>query len=196
MQKYLYFLLLFLIISCGNSVENEHAGALPHTTENRENVRPTQMSKEDRDLIASAKGRSVKALTYSDLSNRLEFAGGKLHIFNFWRIDCIPCRENNAHLEKIQAELGEDKIRLTHVNMDEATRRKDVNIFIRQEGLTGDIYQLEKSTEMGKIGASGLDWSTELPALYLVDNAKEIKFYYQQKFEYEELKAVLGSLIL
>ena len=196
MQKYLYLLFLLSILSCGDSFESEHAGALPHTVDNRENVSPVQLSKEDRDLIASAKGRTVKSLTYSDLANRLEFAGGKLHIFNFWRVDCIPCRENNVHLEKIQAELGDDKIRLIHINMDESSRRKDVNVFIRQEGLIGDIYQLEKSNEMGQIGASGLDWNTELPALYLVDNAKEIKFYYQQKFEYEELEAVVGSLIL
>ena len=196
MQKYFYILLFSSLFSCGDAFENEHAGALPHTMDKRENVRPTQMSKEDRDLIASAKGRSVSSLTYSDLSNRLEFAGGKLHIFNFWRVDCIPCRENNMHLEKIQAELGEDKVRLIHINMDESQRRQDVNIFIRQEGLIGDIYQLEKAEQAGQIGATGLDWNTELPALYLVDNAKEIKFYYQQEFEYEELKAVVGSLIL
>ncbi len=196
MKKYLYFLFLLSFYSCGNSFENEHAGALPHTVDSRENISPTQMSKEDRDLIASAKGRSVKSLTYSDLANRLEFAGGKLHIFNFWRVDCIPCRENNAHLEKIQTELGEDKVRLIHINMDESNRRKDVNIFIRQEGLIGDIYQLEKASPGAQIGASGVDWDTELPALYLVDNAKEIKFYYQQTFEYEELKAVVGSLVL
>jgi thiol-disulfide isomerase/thioredoxin len=196
MQKYFYFLFFCILFSCGDALENEHAGALPHTIDNRENVRPAQMSQEDRDLIASAKGRSVSSLTYSDLSNRLEFAGGKLHIFNFWRVDCIPCRENNMHLEKIQAELGEDKIRLIHINMDESQRRKDVNVFIRQEGLIGDIYQLEKAEQAGQIGATGLDWNTELPALYLVDNAKEIKFYYQQEFEYEELKAVVGSLIL
>ena len=196
MLKYFYFFFLLSILSCMGSVENEHAGALPHTIDKRENVRPTQLSKEDRDLIASAKGRTVKSLTYSDLANRLEFAGGKLHIFNFWRVDCIPCRENNVHLERIQAELGEDKIRLIHINMDEASREKDVNIFIRQEGLIGDIYQLEKGENAGQIGASGLDWNTELPALYLVDNAKEIKFYYQQKFDYEELKAVVGSLVL
>jgi len=196
MKKYLYLLFLISVFSCENALEKEHAGALPHIIDKRENVRPSQLSKEDRDLIASAKGRSVSVLTYSDLANRLEFAGGKLHIFNFWRVDCIPCRENNVHLEKIQAELGEDKIRLIHINMDEIARRKDVNIFIRQEGLIGDIYQLEKGDEMSQIGASGLDWNTELPALYLVDNTKEIKFYYQQTFEYEELKAVVGSLIL
>jgi len=196
MQKYFILLLFFSILSCGDSLESEHASALPHTTDNRENQRPTQLSKEDRDLIASAKGRSVSALTYSDLSNRLEFAGGKLHIFNFWRVDCISCRENNAHLEKIQAELGEDKIRLIHINMDESSRRKDVNIFIRQEGLIGDIYQLEKAEEANQIGGTGLDWNTELPALYLVDNTKEIKFYYQQVFEYEELKAIVGALLL
>lgn len=194
MKKYIYLLFLLSFFSCANSVENEHAAALPHTIDKRENVRPTQMSKEDRDLIASAKGRSVKPLTYSDLANRLEFAGGKLHIFNFWRVDCIPCRENNMHLEKIQAELGEDKIRLIHVNMDERIRRQDVNVFIRQEGLIGDIFQLEK--EKDSKSAAGVDWDTELPALYLVDNAKEIKFYYQQQFEYEELKAVVGSLVL
>ncbi|MGK0364579.1 MAG: thiol-disulfide isomerase/thioredoxin [Saprospiraceae bacterium] len=196
MQKYLYLLFLLSILSCENSVESEHAGAMPHTIDNRENIRPIQMSKEDRELIASAKGRSVKYLTYSDLANRLEFVGGKLHIFNFWRVDCIPCLENNAHLVKIQAELGEDKIRLIHINMDENSRHKDVNIFIRQEGLIGDIYQLERGDKSEKVNAAGVNWNTELPALYVVDNTKGIKFYYQQEFEYEELKAVVGSLIL
>lgn len=195
MLQYFPLLLLFLFASCHNA-ENEHAGALPHTVDNHKNTDSTPLSDIDRELIASAKGRSVEPLSYNDLTNRLELSGGKLHIFNFWRIDCIPCRQNNGHLEKIQAELGEDKIKIIHINMDENARRKDVNIFVRQEGFIGEIYQLEKAESGAEKNTESIDWNTELPALYMVDNAQGIKFYYQQSFDFEELKAVISAIAM
>lgn len=190
-------LLLFLLLlttACTETASDPHAGALPHAPVSKENVAPRELSEADRDLIANAKGRSVQPFTYEQLSNRLEFAGGKLHLFNFWRIDCIPCRKNIDALEKIAAELGEDRVKLLHINMDEADRTDDVNVYIRRAGMTGEIFQLQKNAAGKNVGA--VTWDTELPALYLIDNEDDTKLYYRQEFEYEELKAILGSFVM
>ena len=193
MNKLIFLCCSILLLTCGNPAPDPHAGVLPHDKDNRENVVRDSFSQADRNLIAEAKGRSVETMDYSTLSNRLEFAGGKIHIFNFWRTDCRSCAENIGHLEKILNETGEDKIKLIHINTDPLSARKDVNIFIRQEGLTGEIYQLDETTLPAK--NSLISPTTQLPAMYVIDNKQDVKFYYQQEFAYDELKAVLGALI-
>lgn len=92
----------------------------------------------------------------------------------------------------MQTEFGEESIQLIYVNLDDKSLESEVNTNIRENGLTGDIFQMETPDDLTKDGL----WNTELPAMYVVDNEKSIKFFYQQDFTYDELVAIMQPLIL
>lgn len=194
MFRYTIPLFFICFLSCKTETERMHEKALPHSIEARENTAPTRLSEDDKKLLAAAKGRTVSSLNYSQLANRLEFASEKLHIFNFWRLKCDACDENNRHLEQLQTIVGATRVKIIHVNMDEKYAQDEVNAYIREVGMVGDIYQLEKN--QGVVNKLGIEWDTELPAMYLVNNTEEVKLYYQQSFTFEELEAVVQPLVL
>lgn len=191
MLKYTFSLFFCLTLSCNSVEKGPHADALPHTIDKRENTAPVQLSDADKELMAKAKGRTADFISGSRLTNRLEFAAGKLHVFNFWRLNCDACRHNNILLEEVQSTIGDEKLNIIHINLDSTKYKSEVNIAIRDQGLVGEIFQLKSEQ-----GHQSLDPEMPLPAFYLIDNARDLKFFYKQKFTKEELITIFQALVI
>ena len=178
---------LLLGLGCGNNSDPHH-DALPHV---QSDPSPTQLSEPDRAALAKAKGREVETLSYNDLSGLLGLSGGKLYAFCFWKLNCDNCDAQIEALEALSARYGENVLQLVYINSDEVAKRDEVNTYIRANGMTGQIYQI--GTEEG---STNVQWTTELPSVYLVDNEQNIKMYYQEVMDVNELAALVEPLVL
>ena len=184
------------LLACSNSNSNnqnpDFEAALPHS-----DALPTKavLSEADKQKLATAKGKSVDEIQVSDIEQMFDAAQDKLHIFNFWQLDCKECVEMNSHLEAITNEVDEEKLKVVFINVDDIEDKGKINTYIRSKGITNEAYILKNKKEGW---ADGLheDWDGKLPALFLVNETEGIILFVQRALEKDELMRMIETLAL
>lgn len=105
-------------------------------------------------LVDDEKGKPV------DLAARLK---GKVVVLNFWATWCAPCIQELPTLDKLQADLGNDKFEVVVVSVDLRGMEK-VGPFWAEKGYKNLAIRLDqRGTMMRAFGTRGL------PTTFLVD---------------------------
>ncbi|MBU0551735.1 TlpA family protein disulfide reductase [Myxococcota bacterium] len=86
-----------------------------------------QSRADERPLAPEIKGKS----TQDELINVADYKG-KTTIILFWATWCAPCKKAIPEFIKIQEEIGEDKIQIIAINMDDAQTRSRVKSTIKR----------------------------------------------------------------
>ncbi|MFK8105142.1 MAG: TlpA family protein disulfide reductase [Saprospiraceae bacterium] len=153
-----------------------------------------QLSKADQAKLANAIGKSVQEISFKELLAQFDEAYNKLLVVSFWKLDCDACKNVNRNLQQIQHELGNDKMRLSFINLDEKQDQATVNTYIRANNLTSEVFMLKKKRPKNWKSKIIRSWEGELPALYLINKSDGTDFFYQQEMSYEELLAIIQTL--
>ncbi len=164
--------------------------ALPHGT----TLPEQQLSEADQTKLANAIGKSVQEISFKSLLAQFDEAYNKLLVVSFWTLDCAECKNVNRNLQKIQHELGNDKMRLSFINLDEKQDQSAVNTYIRANNLTSEVFMLTKKRPKNWKSKIIRSWEGELPALYLINKSDGTDFFYQQEMSYEEILAIIQTL--
>ena len=198
----LSILFLCLIIACGNSNGSDAQNKKPQ--QDNEVLKDSlqdlplidQLSLEDQMKLAKAKGKTARPITIEELLSYIEEEDSKLKIFSFWKLDDKLSQSQNYNLLKVQRELGEEKMKVHAICLDEVNRELLVNVYLRHFGFQDDAFILQDSFPYRWPSQFVSEWQGDLPALLFVHKTTGTRLFYQQLLSFEELMAILQSLIL
>lgn len=182
----------FSVVACQNEnkpTEEEAQMALPHS----EPVNNGDLTDADLRKIASSKGKTVKAVTFSELESILENTEDILLVCNFWATWCAPCIEEMPYFDKLQDEFQDQNVKVLFVSMDNP-KAKDtlVKTFVRKKQVRSEVVLLDEKELSQDDWISKLDdtWEGDIPATIFIKTSDDLKEFYAGKFEnYNELKA-------
>ena len=191
------FLAFASVISCKNSHKDADSGSVnPFDTTAVFNTQA--LSDADRAKLAAAKGKSVKPVSSDEIVSMVGKPDSMLTVYCFWNL----LNEGSKHSAKAFnaiASKSEAKIKAVFVNMPNSFQKVEaVNLFIRENQLTGEHYILDKA-EVGFFGKKikpEFKGITTLPIFLVVNQSDKILLMYNQPFEEKELNALLQPLAM
>lgn len=187
--RFLLFALIPLLPSCNNDAPANQKPALPHNLEQN-----AQLSKEEAEQLAAAKGKTATLISSPDLLNMIRQDTSALLVVNFWKTDCQPCLKLQQHFQAIQQQVGENKLNILTISLDEEEDLDKINLELRQAGITSGTFLLKKENP-NWFNSFSANWDGTLPA-FLTRTADGYEQFYQQEFSENELKALLQPFLL
>ena len=188
-QSFNLFLLLLFITFSSTACKND---ADKTVTKNKSDV-----SNISKCTFEAVEKPSLRKIRFDQFENLLDIDNDILYIYTFFSIDCQSCIAQMACYEQIYQELKTDnKVQLIYVNLDSSkTMESKVLPFIRKKGLSGQVLSLDIARREMIYNFIDEDWRGQLPATHFVDNSAETWMFYEQSFNYDELKAVVQPLL-
>lgn len=140
------------------------------------------------------KAQSVRLLTVNDLENRIANNPDTTFVINFWATWCMPCVAELPHFQKVAREYAERPLKVIFVSLDYKSKLVGVVIpFAEKKQLTKEVYLLNESNQQEYIDRISKEWSGSIPATLIVNTKRKIRAFYEQEFEYDELKRAIDS---
>lgn len=158
----------------------------------------TELTEAERAKMATAKGKSVEAMDFESFEQLIEKnKEDVLYIYNFWATWCKPCVEEMPYFEKLQNEF-EGQVKVIFVSLDNPTLlEKRVIPFVREKQIKAEVILLTESLKEEYMNRISLAWEGgSIPATLVVNHTKDMRFFYEQEFTFEELKVVISPLLL
>lgn len=188
--KLVVTLALVVFYSCQNDKAADHQAALPHN-----NMKEgSQLDESETAELAGATGKSAALISPADLEEMLLEDTTAVTIVNFWRHNCSPCLDIQQHLQTIQSQDGNGKLNVISLNLDPQTEVEKVNFYIRSHGISTDVFQLLKKSDLMSLEITP-DWNGQFPALAILTEG-ELQAFYQQDFSENELRAILNPYFM
>lgn len=189
-MKFVYYLLFVAVLfSCTDESATDHESALPHTK-----IPSTEkaLTDTDRQTLENADGKTARIVSQSQLKSLLDNASGKLHVFNFYRLDCGDCLAVNTQLEQVREQWSDRDLELVQISLDGEVNKKVIDVYLRQNGLTGQTY-LTNTAVLQRI--EELEWDGQLPLTLAIDRGEDVFVKYQQPFAEGALAPILEALV-
>ncbi|CAM1374207.1 TlpA disulfide reductase family protein [Tenacibaculum xiamenense] len=136
----------------------------------------------------------VNVLKYEQLKPLLHKNDGKTYIINFWATWCVPCVKELPAFEKLNKEYKNKNVEVILVSLDLASQKeRSVIPFLRKKNIQSLVLIFNDSNEQFWIEDIAKEWTGSIPAT-IIYNKKKRKFY-EQSFDYEELKNELQTFL-
>ena len=190
MSKFILCFSVFLIISCGDSKETKKI------EKTEAPLFESNLTEADRKALANASGRSMESISIADLYRKMDKAKGKLHLFCFWKLYNNDSKLFVKNLRDAHRELGQDQFNITYVNLDQQSLLKEINVFVRELGITEDILILSEPSEGQLFSNRNYNWNNQLPLLVLKNKSDGTNLFHQSNLSFEELIAFLQPFLL
>ena len=101
------------------------------------------------------------------------------------------------YFEKLQSEF-EGQLKVVFVSLDNPSLlEKRVIPFVREKQIKAEVILLTESLKEEYMNRVSEAWEGgSIPATLLVNHTKDLRFFHEQEFTFEELKAVVSPLLL
>jgi thiol-disulfide isomerase/thioredoxin len=141
-----------------------------------------------------AKQQPIPIVDFDGLEPLLNRKNDTLYVINFWATWCTPCVKELPHLEAINAEYANKKVKVILVNLDFPNHYEDRLLpFIVEKGIKSKVIMLDDPNANRWINLVSPNWSGSIPAT-LIYNKDERKFF-EKSFELDELKQIINEMI-
>jgi hypothetical protein len=189
--------LIVLASACkfGSSEKPHGHAASPFDT----SVIETQaLTDEDRVKLAAASGKTVSAITIDALSEQINQATGKLHVYCFWNLRQQGSVATVKALNQLSTQYDSTKVKIVFVNMPGYQQVEDVNLFIRENQLSDETLMLEKAdiSFFSKKIRKDMTGIVSLPVILMVNKAEETLMFYNRPMDEKELTALVQPLTM
>lgn len=122
-----------------------------------------------------ASGPVLKPVEAATLKTILKRKRGKVVLINLWATWCVPCREEFPDLIKLYGKFRDRGLELILISVDFAEQRRQVEAFLKENGVTFPTYiNAEEGTE-DLIGFLAPDWIGGLPTTLVIDRKGRLK---------------------
>ena len=178
-MKYIFLLSIVFLISCKN---NENNLVLDKKAGSPENVELNQQE------------ISLEIHDFKGVEKYLNADDDKTYIVNFWATWCAPCVRELPYFEKIGTEYNTDQVEVILVSLD-FPKHYDSKLkpFILENDLKSKIVVLNDVDSNSWIPKVDENWSGSIPATLIYN--KEKRQFYEQSFNYDELKTELKQFL-
>jgi thiol-disulfide isomerase/thioredoxin len=141
-------------------------------------------------MIASVSmAQKVKPVKFSELEQRYKQANDTTYVVNFWATWCGPCVKELPNFSQLQKEFKTDKLKVLLVSMDFRSKLETVVIpFVKNKGIDLETVLLDEKDTGIIINKVSEKWSGSIPGTLVINQSKGINNFYEQEFNYEELK--------
>lgn len=167
--------------------------ALPHGASPEESH---NLSKEDLNKLGKAKGMTAEALEVSILSNKIKNAADALHVFVFWKADWTDSKKLIEQLDNIRQRIGEDKMRLILVNIDDDISETKLNQCIRQFPTAYSNFKLKAADRIENAALISAQWNGKDPCFLVANRTNATNSFFKNSYKLDELYAILQPLAL
>ncbi|SMO68529.1 TlpA disulfide reductase family protein [Solitalea koreensis] len=131
----------------------------------------------------------VKPIKFSVLEQRYQQANDTTYVINFWATWCGPCVKELPNFLQLQNEFKTDKLRVILVSMDFRSKLEtNVEPFVKKMGGNCEVVLLDEKDQGFVIDNVSEKWSGALPGTLIINKSKGIGSFYEQEFQYDELK--------
>jgi hypothetical protein len=193
-----FFVLTILILT--NSCDRIRKMTGTHTASPFDTTKfETQaLSEQDRALLASANGKTVKPISVDALAQQINAATGVLTVYCFWNLKNNASISTVKALNELSAKFDSTKLKIVYVNMPGFQKVEDVNLFIREHQLTDETLILEKAdvSFFSKKIKKEFGGITNLPVILMANKAEETMLFFNKGMDEKELLALVNPLIV
>lgn len=131
---------------------------------------------------------------FSELEYLFQYQNDTTYVINFWATWCKPCVAELPYFERLQAETGDEKIKVVLVSLDFA---KDVETklvkFVNDRQLKPQVIAFTDGKYNNWIDKIHPDWGGAIPVTYIYKGDK-VLFHGQQYDSFEELKTTVNKV--
>jgi len=143
--------------------------------------------------------QDAHAIKFVDLENILDRSGDTTYVVNFWATWCSPCVEELPYFEAVyrkRVDAYGQKLKVILVSLDFKSQLETrVKPFLRMHEMNIPVLLLDESDGDSFIDKVNPAWSGALPATLVVNRQKNIRQFYEKKFEsQEELESIIHSV--
>ena len=132
---------------------------------------------------------------FADLEPLFHKQTDTTYVINFWATWCKPCVEELPYFEKLYNNHQSEKVKIVLVSLDFPKQLETKLIpFVEEHKLKSDVVALTDIDFNTWIDKVSPEWSGAIPVT-VVYNAAERKFISEQFANYEELDAIVQSLL-
>ncbi len=192
---FVFLTMLILTNSCDRirKMAGNHAASPFDTTK----FETQALSDNDRTLLASANGKTVKPISIDALVRDINAATEKLYIYCFWNLKNNASTETVKALNELSTKFDSTKLKIVYVNMPGFQKVEDVNLFIRENQLTDETLILEKAdvSFFAKKIRKDFVGITNMPVILMANKAEETMMFFNKGMDEKELLALVNPLI-
>lgn len=148
----------------------------------------SQEQKEASDAIA------LEIYDFNGVKQFLEKKDGKTYVVNFWATWCAPCVKELPYFEKLNVEYANKQVEVILISLDfPHIYEAKLKPFIKNRGIKSKVVVLDDPDMNTWIPKVSEYWSGGIPATLIYNN--DIRKFYEQSFNYEELEEKLNLFI-
>lgn len=114
-------------------------------------------------------GPVLKPVEAATLKTILKKKQGKVVMINLWATWCVPCREEFPDLIKLYGKYRNRGLDLILISVDFAEQRRQVEAFLKENGVTFPTYINAEESYEDLIGFLAPDWIGGLPTTFVID---------------------------
>ena len=103
------------------------------------------------------------------LKSILKKKQGRVVLINLWATWCVPCREEFPDLIKLFGKYRDRGLELILISVDFAEQRRQVEAFLKENGVTFPTYINAEESYEDLIGFLAPDWIGGLPTTFVID---------------------------
>ncbi len=160
----------------------------------KEDAKPT--AKEYNPNTAPVKNKTVdlEIYDYKGLEPFLNKKDDKTYVINFWATWCAPCVKELPYFEELNKTYSKNNVEVVLVSLDFPKQyEKRLKPFILKHQLNSKVIALNDVDANAWINKISPDWTGAIPATLIYN--KDKRAFYEQSFNYDELKTEIEKFI-
>jgi thiol-disulfide isomerase/thioredoxin len=145
-------------------------------------------------LFVAAVGQTLPRVTARELNARIQSAGDRIRIYNFWATWCAPCVKEMPLFERFQAEHPEVEVVFVSLDLNLDPDPAKVVRFVARKKLTSEVILLDEGDPNSWIDLIEKKWSGALPATLVVNPSTQVRVFEQREFKEGELERLVDRV--
>ncbi len=146
--------------------------------------------------VATASAQQEVPLIKLDaLEERLANGGDTTYVVNLWATWCEPCVAELPYFEQLQQVHRSNPLKVILLSLDAPKNHELVVKFRKKNSLRNEVFILDERNQQEYIDRVSKEWSGVIPATLFVNQAKGIRLFREQEFDFEELNQTYLSIV-
>ncbi len=136
----------------------------------------------------------IPVMDFDTFAPRLEQDDGRIYVVNFWATWCAPCVRELPAFEELYENFKDKGVHVLLVSLDDP-RQMDNRVipFVERMQLKSEVLLLDDPNSNRWIPLVSEKWSGAIPATVIYGPG--FSDFHEREFKYEELEAIILSIL-